>query len=96
MSQLVLEVIDGYHLPITVGSGEKTRHKQKLYMHNGGAFPIETTVSINSPADALPIGKYFLGAGAFRRGKYGDVELNNWEIRANLLVAQPAELKKVG
>jgi len=90
---LILEVIENHHSAFSVGTGEKLRYKQKIFMHNGGPFPIECKLNINSPVEALPVGKYFLTPAAFQVGKWGDLEVNHWELRNNLLPAQPFHFK---
>jgi hypothetical protein len=84
-TELFFEVIDGYHVGFAVAQGDKTRFKQRFYMHNGGPFPIECRLDIPAIAQALPIGNYKLLPTAFRVGKYGDPEINNWEIFPNLV-----------
>ena len=79
------EVIQNYHLPFQKQQGEKVRTRQHIYMHNGGAFPVECVLDLAGPSDALPIGKYTLLPNVFQVGKYGSPEVNNWEIRNNLV-----------
>jgi len=93
--QLILEVIENHHQPFSVGQGEKERFKQKIFMHSGGPFPVEAKMNINNPVDALPIGKYVIQPSAYKVGKYGDVEVNQWELRNNLVPYKSALRKAV-
>lgn len=90
---LVLEIIENHHEAFSVGTGDKLRYKQKMFMHCGGPFPIEAKLNINSPVEALPVGKYVLKPSAFQVGKWGDIEVNGWELRNNVTPAQPSHLK---
>lgn len=94
MNQLVIEIIEGHHHPFTVGQGEKMRWKQKAYAHNGGAFPVEFSINLNSQQEALTPATYTLNPKAFRVGRFGDLELNVWELRNNLNMYQPSVAKK--
>lgn len=46
---------------------------QKMYFHNGEAFPegFDISLDIEGGQSAFPVGKYLLGQGSVRRGKYG-------------------------
>ena len=79
------EIIENYHLPYQKQQGEKIRTRQNIYMHNGGAFPVECVLDLDGPANALVVGKYTLLPNVFQVGKYGSPEINNWEFRNNLV-----------
>ena len=83
---LILEVIDGYAQPYTVGEGEKRRIKQKIFLHNGSAYPVECNISLEGPHDSLPVGKYTLEAAGYVRDKFGAPTINNWDLRKHLLL----------
>ncbi|WP_220721566.1 G5P family DNA-binding protein [Agarivorans litoreus] len=62
-------------------TGEVTdRFKQKAYISTGGRFPLEFKLPIESRADAYEPGKYTLSGECFQVGKYGDLELNRFNI----------------
>jgi hypothetical protein len=92
--QLSFEIIENYHLPYSVGQGEKTRLKQRIYMFNGGAFPVECIIDIASQAEALTVGTYGLLPNVFKVGKYGSPEINNWEFRNNLVKISSQQASK--
>lgn len=93
MEQLIIEIIDGHHNAYAEGTPEKPRWKQDAYLHNGGAFPEKCKLNLDGPQAAVPVGKYFVKPSGFRIGRYGDPELNNWELSKHLTPA-PMDFKK--
>jgi len=91
-TELYFEIIDGYHIPFPVQQGEKTRYKQRIYMHNGGPFPLECKLDIPAIPNALAVGFYRLLPTGFKVGRYGDPEINNWEIFENMVSYEPKNL----
>lgn len=96
---LILEVIKGHDRPNarTFNAGkenERTVYKQKAYMHTGGAFPVEVENSFDSLPECLEVGKYALSPSSFKAGKYGDIELDRFNLQFEKL--NEAQLSKVG
>jgi len=97
--KLVVEVIKGHDrpLPRVFNAGkdnERTVYKQKAYMYTGGAFPVEVENSFDSLAECLEVGKYALSPSSFKAGKYGDIELDRFNLQFEKL--NEAQLSKVG
>lgn len=83
---LKIEVIEGHHFPTSnTDSGGKVRFKQNVYVHGGGAYPFECQINLEGANHALLPGMYTLGLAGYRAGKYGDLEINNWDVRENLI-----------
>jgi len=93
MSNLIVEVIQGHDRPELRKFGEREVYKQKAYMHNGGAFPQEITLSFNSLPECLSVGKYELLPTSYKSGKYGDLEIDRYNMQFNKL--DENQLKKV-
>jgi len=92
---LIVEVVDGHHMPESRSSKDgQIRWSQKIYVHTGGAFPAEAKMSITDQTFARPIGKYELAKGAYRIGRYGDLELNNFDMHKHLIPVASAKLKQ--
>ena len=91
--QLIIEVIEGHHLAYDASRDpSKQRIEQKVYLHLGGAFPTESKIKLRTLQDQVPVGKYTLGLGAFQLGRYGDPEINVFELASNLEpIVQPAK-----
>jgi len=94
MNTLIVEIIEGHNHPFTVGQGEKMRWKQKAYAHTGGAFPVEFSIALENQQQGLMAGKYIVKPTAYRVGKFGGLELNEWQLRDNLVPATPQQLKE--
>ena len=90
-TRLIIEIIEGHHLPFS--EGDKPRIRQKIYIHNGGAFPVQGLLPLNSNTDALPIGKYLLAMTAFVIGDWNSLALDKWNLRNSFIPAQPNDLK---
>lgn len=56
------------------------------YAHIGEAYPVKIKLSIPSPAEAYPVGKYELTLQSYRVGKFDSLELDPYNLT----------LKKVG
>jgi hypothetical protein len=95
---LIIEILTGHELPESrhVGQGEKRReiHFQRAYAHFGGAFPVEFNLPLEKPTDMYRIGKYQLSPQSFKVGQYGDLEINRFDIRLDIIASD--QLKKVG
>lgn len=83
---LVLTVVEGFHLPESRTQGDKTYWSQKLYAQVGKPFPIEIKVSIPDMSKALVPGEYQVQPTAFQAGKYGDLEVNRFDLYQHLSV----------
>jgi len=84
MPDIIVEVLEGHNAPIMRENGGKQYFKQKAYVSLGGAYPQEIMISVPSAADAKHVGKYIVENGAFRVGKYGDLEINNFDLYKHL------------
>ena len=62
-------------------------YSQKAYLHKGGAFPIEFTLSVDSPALAYQIGDYSLDLECLRVNKFGSLEVDPYNVNLQRLVA---------
>lgn len=88
---LIIEIVEGHHLPDSRNVADKVYWSQKAYMHNGGPFPAEVKISIPESQHAKPVGKYELLPSAYQAGKFGDLELNRFDLHKNL---KPIMVKK--
>jgi hypothetical protein len=84
--RLVVEVIKGHDRPNarTFNAGkenERTVYEQKAYMHTGGAFPVEIKNSFPSLPECLEVGRYCVSPASFKAGKYGDIELDRYNLQ---------------
>ena len=79
-NNLIIEIIEGHHLPEARTVGEKQYFSQKAFAHLGGPFPQEIAVSIEGPAQANAIGKYELSLSSFRVGKYNKLEISPYDM----------------
>jgi hypothetical protein len=55
-------------------------YSQKAYLHKGGAFPVEFTLSVESPALAYPVGDYSLDLECLRINKFGSLEVDPYNV----------------
>jgi hypothetical protein len=62
-------------------------YSQKAYLHKGGAFPIEFTMSVDSPALAFPIGDYSLDLECLRVNKFGSLEVDPYNVKLQRIQA---------
>ncbi|MBU2871529.1 G5P family DNA-binding protein [Colwellia sp. E2M01] len=82
---LIIEVIKNHDRPLsrTFNQGtdkERTVFKQKAYMYTGSPFPIEIENTFNSLAECLEVGKYIVSPSSFKAGRYGDIELDRFNL----------------
>lgn len=74
--------------------GTRQVKEQTGYVDLGGKHPKE--MKFNLPADqerAYPVGQYVPSITSYRIGKYGNLELNPFELKLEKLI-QPADIKK--
>mgnify|MGYP000082488820 CR=1 FL=1 len=81
---LLIKIIEGHHIPDSRVNGTNTFWTQKMYVDNGGPFPIECKLSIPDMSKALRPGTYSPTPAAYQAGKYGDLELNRFDLYKNL------------
>ncbi len=63
------------------GKADKTYYSQKAYAHTGGAFPVEFKLPLENQNSAYPSGAYLLDPSSFAVGRYGDLEINRFEMK---------------
>ena len=54
---------------------------QDMYMHKGGAFPVQFSVNVESPLLAYPVGDYTIDPSSFTTNKYGSLELSRYDVK---------------
>jgi len=80
IKELLFEIVQGHHVPVSKKMGEKDRLQQSIYMHNGEAFPTKVTLTFDNAHECLPVGKYTLSASSFRTNQYDTLELDRWNL----------------
>lgn len=65
----------------------KKLYSQDLFVHLGGPFPEKINVSLDTPDQLLPVGKYTLTQDSFRVGQYDRLEINSFNLRQSLVKA---------
>jgi len=94
MSILIIEVVSGHDRPEERVFGERKVYKQKAYAYTDGAYPQEITLSFDSLSSCLVPAKYELLPSSFKAGKYGDLEIDRFNMAFKKL--DENQLKKVG
>lgn len=75
--------------------GQRTVQEQTAYVDLGEKYPLKVKFTLPPSRErAYPAGQYVLTLEAFQIGKYGNLELNPWELSLTELVT-PAAVKKV-
>lgn len=92
-TMLKIEVKEGFHLPESRTFNETVRWSQKMYVHAGGAYPFEAKLPLDGPQDALEVGIYTLQPSAFQAGKYGDLELNRFDMAKHMVKLPPQSVQ---
>jgi len=85
MNNLIIEVVNGHDRPELRKFGEREVYIQKAYIHNGGAFPQEIKLTFDSLPEALTVGKFELLPSSYKAGKYGDLEIDRFNMQFKLL-----------
>jgi len=62
-------------------------YTQKGFIHKGGAFPVEFTLNIESPALAYPIGDYSLNLDCVKVNKFGSLEIDPYTVHLDKVAA---------
>lgn len=75
-----ISVVQGHHEPLSRATQNGIRYHQLAYADLGGAYPAEVRIPLASAAAAYPVGEYLLSPRSYRVGKYGDLEINNFQI----------------
>jgi hypothetical protein len=89
---MLVEIINGYHQPETKVTREnKPYYVQKAFVHNGGAFPVEFEMRIESPAHAYQVGKFEIDPASFRVNQYKKLEISPFDLKLKPL--NQAQLK---
>lgn len=97
-TNLIIEVIKGFDRPeqrvFNRGKeNERTVYEQKGYMHTGAAFPVEIKLTFDELPQCLEVGQYQLLPSSFKAGRYGDIELDRFNMQFEKLSEQ--QLKQV-
>jgi hypothetical protein len=79
---LIIEIIKNHEQPTSrqFKGQEDLTWTQKAFAHMGGVFPVEIKLPVKNASYANPVGKYVLSDASFKVGKYGDLEINRWDI----------------
>ena len=75
-----IAIVQGHHEPQSRATQNGVRYHQLAYADLGGAYPAEVRIPLASAAAAHPVGDYLLSQRSYRVGKYGDLEINNFQI----------------
>lgn len=86
--QLVIEIMDvnNSHIPTprTIkgqnGRPDRVIYDQIAFAHVGDVFPIRTKLTHDDHKDALPVGKYTIDPSSFKVGRFGSLELDNYNM----------------
>jgi len=85
---VVIEIIEANnsHLPKprtikgSNGKSDRVVYEQTAFAHLGGVFPVEMRLTHNDVSEVLEIGKYYLHPKSFKVGRYGGLEIDNFNI----------------
>lgn len=91
---VVIKVLEGHSFPQSRQAGDKTFWYQEVYMDTGGPFPEKSKLSIPGSQNQVIPGDYHIGSGAYRIGKYGDIEINAFELYKYLTPVAGAQAVK--
>ena len=83
---LKISIVKGFDQPVSRNTQNGTRWHQIAYAHFGGAYPAEIRIPLADPNGAYLVGAYVLDNSSFRVGKYGDLEINPFQLK----LVQPA------
>lgn len=79
---MIIEILAGHNQPLTKMNKEnKPYYQQKAYAHLGGAFPVEFLLSIQTPAEVYPVGKYTLDEQSYRVNQWGRLEISGFDMK---------------
>ncbi|AYV19812.1 single-stranded DNA-binding protein [Vibrio mediterranei] len=82
--------VDERVIPARGDRSEMKLYSQVAFVHLGGRFPVEFSLSLEQGASAYPAGKYQLHASSFKVGQYGRLE---FERNLLLVPLNPASIK---
>lgn len=85
---VIIEVMDtnDSHLPRsrtikgTNGKSDRVLYEQTAFAHLGGVFPVEMRLTHNDLSEVLQVGKYKLHLNSFKIGRFGGLEIDNFNI----------------
>lgn len=78
---MIVEVTakDG-QLQVEPTKDNKERFSQKAYLDTGSAYPLAFRINLPNASSHYKAGKYRLSPDCFRTGKYGDLEINPYNV----------------
>lgn len=62
------------------GKGDRVVYDQTAFAHLGGVFPVEMRLTHNDHNEVLEVGKYLLHPSSFKVGRYGGLEIDNFNM----------------
>lgn len=85
---IIIEIMDANnsHLPKSRtmkgkdGKSDRVLYDQTAFAHLGGVFPVEMRLTHNDLSEVLEIGKYLLHPKSFKVGRYGGLEIDNFNM----------------
>lgn len=86
---LKISIVNGFHQPQSRQTKNGIMWWQDAYAHLGGPFPAQIKVPLRDAAAAYAVGEYELGPENFRVGKFGDLEINRFEMRLTPASGKP-------
>jgi hypothetical protein len=80
-----VQILKGFHDVTsrsikTKDGSPKVLYTQKAYLHKGGAFPVEFTLNVESPALAYGLGDYDLDLDCLRVNRFGSLEVDPYAV----------------
>ncbi len=81
-----IQILKGHEAPVinqfTTSKGkDMTLYEQKAYMHKGGAFPEEFTISHGTAGEVLPVGDYKICPTSFEKNNFGSLSLSQYDTK---------------
>lgn len=85
---LIIEVmtVNNSHIPTprTIkgkdNKPDRVVYDQKAFAHLGGVFPVEMRLTHNDHKEALEEGKYQVHPSSFKVGRFGGLEIDNFNL----------------
>ena len=62
------------------GKGDRVVYDQTAFAHLGGVFPVQMRLTHNDHNEAMEVGKYLLHPSSFKVGRYGGLEIDNYNM----------------
>lgn len=81
-----IQILKGHEAPhinkFTTAKGkDMTLYEQKAYMHKGGPFPEEFTISHQELSHCLPVGEYKVCPTSFVKDNFGGLALSQYDTK---------------